>query len=383
MNQQASPVTTKQKIAVMLLSAVFAVLLAEFAVRTHDLGTIGTFFSGHRNELLTTETVRPFRMFGVDHYQERDGVRFIASRHGELFPLIKRDDVFRIVVFGGSTSENPRTFDEYQVHYPLLLQSILNDRNGGKEVEVINVANNAYSTVHSLILLELDVLSWNPDLVVLSHNINDLLAAYWPDFSFDYSSKYSHPFYLRDYRQTFTLTNALFQHLQVYWIAKSTMRKASRIAQDPQNTELPRRSYGDELDRDFLSTFERNLRSFVTLATRNGIQIVLGSQPLHTSVELFNRHMSYKPYNDVVVYPLHEEFVEHHRSLNDAIERICDESSDCFFVDNGAVMNDRDEYFIDYVHYSLPGTRALATNYADLLVAEGRSGKIDLGSAPE
>ena len=55
---------------------------------------------------------------------------------------------------------------------------------------VISVASSAYATPHSLTLLSLDVLSWDTDLVILSHNINDLQAAYMPGFKPDYSHKY-------------------------------------------------------------------------------------------------------------------------------------------------------------------------------------------------
>ena len=98
-------------------------------------------------------------------------------------------------------------------HYPLVVQSELRERLGRDNIEVISVANSAYATPHSLILLELDVLSWDPDLILISHATNDLTATYFPDFAYDYSHKYSDPYYLRS--ESVTVTNALFQHIQI------------------------------------------------------------------------------------------------------------------------------------------------------------------------
>ncbi|ETX06172.1 MAG: hypothetical protein ETSY2_18725 [Candidatus Entotheonella gemina] len=120
---------------------------------------------------------------------KRGGIRYIASRYQELYPLEKPSGTFRIVAFGGSTTANVQAMRSQTPHYPLLLQTQLRRTLARNDIEVINVGNPSYATPHSLILLAFDVLSWQPDLVILSHNINDLTALYWPDFTFDYSNK--------------------------------------------------------------------------------------------------------------------------------------------------------------------------------------------------
>jgi lysophospholipase L1-like esterase len=371
-DSRARETTTKQKLALIFVSVFSVLLLAELAIRSSDALRGMGFFSQHRNQLSAAQNgVRPFRMFGVDHYHDIDDVRYISSRHGETFLLDKPAGTFRIVVFGGSSTENSYAFRRAEVHYPLVVQRLLKEKLQNKRIEVINVANSAYSTVHSIILLELDVLSWNPDLVILSHNINDLLVAYWPDFAFDYSGKYRHPLYLPDFRDKATLANVVFQQSQVYWVLKDRVNRVLPA----RDTDIKRRSYGFEIDGKVIDTFERNLRSFVSLATQNGIQVLLATQPLHSGEDYFIDHMAGKPYNNIVVYPLHQEFIAHHKAFNNMIANVSNETG-AWFLNNNPVMDDRDELFIDYVHYSEAGVQTLAENYADFLTQKIQTEKL-------
>jgi len=116
-----------------------------------------------------------------------------------------------------------------------------------------------------------------------------------------------------------------------------------------------------------IETFKQNLRSIYAIAKRNGIKVLFANQPLQTSEEYFVRHVALKPFNDIVVYPLHDEFVQHHRKLNDAM-RLLAEETQCYFLDNDSKFGDNEEYFIDYVHYTTKGVRLLARNYKNFII---------------
>ena len=49
------------------------------------------------------------------------------------------------------------------------------------------------------------------------------------------------------------------------------------------------------------------------------------------------------------------------------IEQVADDNG-VFFLDNDSKLGGRKEYFIDYVHYTPMGVRALATNYSDFII---------------
>jgi hypothetical protein len=355
----------KSNLLISVLFLFIFVLVLETTIRAYDMLHGRGFFSVNRNLLSKSiNPIRPFRTFGSELYKNENGVKYISSCHGELFTIKKPNGTFRIVVFGGSTTENDYSFEEAGIHYPLILQSELRESLGTKAIEVINVGNGAYATPHSLILFELDVLEWEPDMIIVSHNINDLLAAYWPKFTFDYSNKYGHEYYsIPEYKSIFTFSNALFQHSQLYWVIRGRIGKLT----SNESRELRRKSYGIEPPQLASKIFIRNLRTFVAVAKENGIRVLLGNQPLQPSEEYFIAHMGYKPYNSIVTYPLHNEFVNHHRTFNKAIKQVAEETR-VLFIDNESKLGGNKEYFIDFIHYTPKGVSILANNYTKFLI---------------
>ena len=357
------------RIALIILSIAFTIIVLEIAIRVYDAATGYGFFSNHRNVVAGgVKPILPFRTFGFELYRTQEGIQYISSRYGELYPLQKKEKTFRIVVLGGSTSENGHSFQTAHTHYPMLLESKLQHSLNRETIEVINVASSGYATVHSLIQLELDVLSWDPDLIIVSHNINDLVTAYWPSFTFDYSHKYSTTFYsVPDLKTVYSPSNIIFQHSQLYWVVQSYI---DTIFKKEQSYPLQRVSYGYELPSLVTGVFKRNLQSIVTLAKANEVEVVLATQPLLPDEDYFLDHMRYKPYNSIVLYPLHEEFVQHHHTYNRIIEEVAKENQ-TLFIDMDALLAEQPEYFIDFVHYTPEGVEALAENYANLLIESG------------
>lgn len=348
--------TTKQQIVLILSSILVTLLILEMGIRGYDAFQGRSFFKTSGNILAEPIKLFPFRTFGFTLYKTIDGQTYISSRHGELYPVKKPSHTFRIVCIGGSTTENLIE----GIHYPKVLESLLKGRLHRDNIEVINLGNSAYATPHFIILLALDVISWKPDLVILSENVNDLNAMYFPNFTYDYSHKYSNPFYLPDYASRFTIPNILFQHSRLYWFMYHRLHKEHTYS-------IQRKSYGDIPTPLASMVFKRNLQSFVTLAQANGIQVLLASQSLQPSEEYFVKHVQYKSYNDIVIYPLHNEFVSHHKYFNKIIEQVATETKS-FYLDNDAILNGEKDYFVDPVHYSRKGVEQLAENYANYLI---------------
>lgn len=356
---------TRRKILLVLGSLLVSLLLGEAGIRTYDAVRGAGFFAGRRNSLARPKPILPFLTFGFPLYKDDAGRRYISSRHGELYPLKKAAGIVRIVAFGGSTTEDIDVMKAHGTHYPRELEKRLRQCTGRDGVEVINVGNSAYATPHALILLSLHVLSWEPDIVILSENINDLTAAYFPHFVSDYSNKYSHPSLgMPDFSEHDSLANRLFQHSELYWAVKELL--VARRLRNDDKSRIRRASYGNEPPAEARDVFKRNLRSFVVLAKSRGIKVVLGTQPLERSREYFERHVAYKPYNDIVTYPLHDEFIRHHESYNRAIKEVATEEG-ASWVDNDAAFRGDSALFTDYVHYTLEGVRRLASSYADVL----------------
>ena len=348
--------------------AVFVLFLGalELGLRVWDAAKGRGFDWDGRNRLANQRPLVPFRTFGFDPYADTDAGRVISSRWQEHYPLEKAPGTFRVVAFGGSTTENRVG----EMHYPLRLQEMLRERLGRDDIEVINVGNQAYATPHALNLLLLHVVHWDPDLVILSQNVNDLTAAYFPEFRPDYSNKYSNDFFLPDHENRYTTPNVLFQNSQLYWFLLGRLLKLE-TGMRPQ-VPIARETYGMEPPEAARVVFEHNLRSFIRYAESHGITVVIGSQPFMADRALFDIHWGFKPdsYKAAVRFPEHEEFVAHHAAYNRSLQRIAEEL-DVVFVDNDSALGGRAEYFTDSVHYTRAGIERLARSYADALIAAG------------
>jgi hypothetical protein len=333
------------------LSTALFLLVAEGALWLYDLA--------QGRPPAAAPVIRPFRIFGPALYAHDDQGRLqLRARHGERFAFEKPPGTVRIVVFGGSTSVNKRVHSSSGLHYPLELQRLLNARRSDQPVEVISVANEAYTSAHALIILALDVLSWQPDLVVLSHNFNDLTASYFPDFVPDYSHKFSHDYYMPG------PSELLWKRSRLYRFIDARLRKLARYP-------VRRGSYGDAPPALGAAVFRRNLESFVTLAHANGVAVVLGSQPLaRVSADEFDADLANKPYNRELVYPTHAQFLRHHAGFNAIIAAVARRHG-ALFVDNARAFGDERALFSDFLHYSHAGVERLADNYARAILAGG------------
>jgi len=322
-------------------------------------------FSGEKRRLLSGSII-PFRMFGFKQYTFEDGTRFIQSSKGRKYDFEKPENTIRIVAFGGSTTQQDAPDSE---DYPKLLEERLGDALPDKNIEVVNVGNVSYTTAHSIILLTLDVISWDPDVVILSHNINDLIAGYIPDFAPDYSNKFSHPAYTKGQTSGEHIMRTLFGWSTLYWIFEHQFVRISlpAIKEAIGGKAYTRASYGPEPPAEAQDIFRRNLETFVDIAKSHGIKVVLATQPFEPSIEYWDRTMRFHLINDIVVYPLHEELVMHHERFNEIIREVA-RVKGVSLVDNAKDMNGIAEYFRDHVHYTKEGLEHIADNYANYFI---------------
>jgi len=357
----------RRNLALSLAAVLATLLLLELGLRVVDVFQGYPFLATRGNELaVPPKYVIPFRVFGFNPYLNGDppvaANRRIKSRWGETYPYLKKPGTFRIVCFGGSTTESHQ-----QLNYPGMLQAMLRERTGRADIEVINLGHAAYSTAHSIILLAFDAVSWQPDLVILSHNINDLMVMYWPGFRPDYWNKYADEYYTTpDYARVYSWPNVVFEHSRLYWFVKEKIRSI-REAGVPDATALRRRSYGDAPLPEAAAIFRRNLQTFVDIARAHGIPVLLATQPYQPDEDMFLQHWGRKPYNDRVLYPLQSELVKHHHAYNDIIAQVA-AANGTGFLDNDRRFGGERRYFRDNVHYSREGIVRLATGFADYLL---------------
>ncbi len=353
----------KNNIILTLLTLLFLFFAAEITVRINDSLKGYNFFSNdHRDKISARMWIRPYRIFGLnDLYQEKNGVQYIVSRYKELYPFIKSKDTHRIVFLGGSTTEDEFTYQKDSVHYPIVLQRLLQDKYPSKKIEVINLGNQAYATTHMLTLLVFDVISWNPDLVVVCENNNDRTYP-WPGFQFDYSNKYATPYYTDNlFNKNYTTINALFRWSSFYWFIKE---KWDNIFNKPQIYAMRTKTYGNEPPQRDQDIFHRNLLNFFFIANHWDISVLYASQALNPN----EKTSDYIEVKEDYVRPLDSEQILHHKIYNRIIKQVA-ESTQSYFVDNDSSLAGDPMYFIDAIHYNLAGTKKIAKTYFDFIVS--------------
>jgi len=94
---------------------------------------------------------------------------------GPEFPQRKPPGVFRIAVLGGSSTYDDGIDDDALIS-TAVMERLFHEKYGCPHVHVINAGVPGYTSWESLINLEFRVLDVQPDLVLVYHGVNDLIA---------------------------------------------------------------------------------------------------------------------------------------------------------------------------------------------------------------
>lgn len=132
------------------------------------------------SELAETGKIRAAPHHYLNHYP-RPNYENGKNKHNSMgfrgpeFSLEKPPSIYRIVALGGSTTYTTKVDDDART-YPAQLQTVLRDKYGHQNVEVINAGVPGYNSWETLINLQFRVLDLEPDLVIIYHAHNDVHA---------------------------------------------------------------------------------------------------------------------------------------------------------------------------------------------------------------
>ena len=114
----------------------------------------------------------PIKYFEPNQYLENISINNQGIRGAEV-PLEKSDDTFRIFVVGGSTTfGNFASSDSTTI--PGYLQSLINEIDMDKKIEVFNLGVFARTSFEEVYDLKQNFLKYNPDLIIAYDGWNDL-----------------------------------------------------------------------------------------------------------------------------------------------------------------------------------------------------------------
>ncbi len=277
-------------------------------------------------------------------------------------PLANRAGKIRIVCAGGST-----TFDllapSDAATWPARLEVDLRGR--GLPAEVWNAGFPGWTSLENVISLEIRDLDLQPDVVVLFQGVNDLQPATHQPFDAQYERGHAE-----------ISRRALgFELPPLRWIDRSLaaelLRDGMRGPRDPWQRLAPPR--GASLRRrriapGAVAAFERNVRSFIAVATSAGAKVLLVTQTIHPRrlQATADRRYLEQWYPDLVAAAAPGDLAR----LNEVLRRLHQPTGSVRTLDAGDAPW-QDEDFGDPLHFSPRGSARMAGLVASALAGEG------------
>jgi hypothetical protein len=249
---------------------------------------------------------------------------------------------FRIITLGGSTTEDVWTEDG--LHWPLWLERQLGA--AGLTARVYNAGMSAYTSAHSLVRLEFDILDYQPDLVIVMHNINDLVVNYYAAVAGQpVDGHYRAPYTSKRFTGDVDDSNVVLSRLA------HSLR--ARLRGTPPDLEVPA-DYA--IDRG-LGHFRRNLRNMHAIATASGSAIVFLTMPVCEAEDAYRQVV--RDGRKRFSAPLPESFERFKREFASYNQAIADVSTaaGASFVDMHGLLGGAEEWFSDFVHYNGAGSK--------------------------
>ena len=274
----------------------------------------------------------------------------------------KEEGEVRIFALGGSTTEN--LGNAHNLHYCGEMESYLHahDHSG---VLCVNAAKSAYSSAQTIIRLQFEHLEYNPDVITVMHNINDMSVSFFPDREGPYyARKYLDTNYMPEYKLRRELGKSRVLHMVAKTLAVMRQKTASKkVVSEDGGVVLSSMRFNESFEYD-ASFFEDNIRSIVAIAEQHDIIVVLLSQPGMYDEDMVNLNFGHKTFNHLILYPPIDQIVEIHKDQNRIVQEIAQEEG-VYFVDMANGPSWEREDFIDMVHFTDRGIQKFGAYLGD------------------
>lgn len=304
----------------------------------------------------------PFLIFGPDinkQLKQNNGEYVVWNSQGfrmqgEL-PLKKEPNEYRIFALGGSTTEDIQ--NQQNLHYCGEANKIFAEKIKNRKVVCINAGKSAFTSAHSLVRLETDLLAFKPDMITVMHNVNDLSVNFYPfDGRYNYGNKYLSDSYAP--RMTnWILFKRILEKSRAFSYLFNTLQKAKtkpNMRINPKPTDLV-----------FKEAFRNNLTSIVGVAKAHGIEVVLLTEP--GSLTEKNYYTSFSVTDGSIQYPPPEEFKKLYEEYNQVIKEVATQTH-AGFIDMYGLVGHDEKYFTDIVHTNADGVLRVGDLYANNLI---------------
>lgn len=290
----------------------------------------------------------------------------ITCFNGPPFSPKKPEGVWRIVVMGGSVVWGSGV-DKSDDTFSARLNSILNSKIKSGKIEVINAGQPGYNSTQELILLQQEIIGYEPDLVIFFDGFNDIgLATRWSENLMNgvyYQAPYNYPIMRDKVLSPQKTTRTVVRDFIM--LSHFLAQMEHIVARAPKNTQfVPIKP--QEL-KQFLtkssSRYRENLDAALLLLQDKNIQAVSAIQPMilwKNNLSDDERKLGMIPYADLLAEfypPLFE------------MGRIVSEKRGRLFWNYADIFRDLPEtIYIDAVHFNSRGHEIIANDMAQRIL---------------
>ncbi|MGD2095392.1 MAG: GDSL-type esterase/lipase family protein [Phycisphaerales bacterium] len=291
---------------------------------------------------------------------------------GDEIVLPKPEGQFRIVCLGGSTTYTTE-LEDFKMSYPNLLEKELRER-GFKNINVVNAGVGAYTSWESLINFELRVLDLDPDMIIIYHGVNDILARFvWPPDAYkgDNSGAASAPsMSMPSILEYSTLMRYLMIRLGIIQPHSTLERSLKKVPKtnyaieffnQKERNKYPAGIFRQVSAQKILMTnepeyFRRNIENIVVIAQFREIETVIAT-------------FAYCPnFNDSSIVSC-KEYILEYDEMNQVLKSVTEKMHVNIF--DFAELFPKDEiYFTDGIHVNAEGVKLKAKMFADYLISK-------------
>jgi hypothetical protein len=284
---------------------------------------------------------------------------------GFIVPSKKYDSPDMSIVFlGGSTTECRYVAEEHRFPY---LAGVLLEQQTGIKINSYNAARSGNHSLHSLDILLNKVFPLKPEIVVMLHNINDLVvllyeSSYWNPRSskpviFDINKEINANFF-RIIRDKFIPNLAAAMH-------NFDKSLRSFMKSDKKSNDEFAKIRGKRLIFDksaMVDQFEMNLQSFISLCKARNIIPVLMTMPSRFKEK--PDQIILDTFKNVSIE--YSQFRELFDRFNNSILKKAHENN-IMVIDLAKEIPQENEFMCDIVHYTDKGAGRIAAIISDRL----------------
>ena len=333
----------------------------------------------------TLDNFHPFLQSQIAK-QENLTVNSLGFR-GEEISKKKSQGTYRIAVLGGSTVLNREV--RYEENAVRLLEKRLRLQYPERKIEVINAGKDYYTSEHSIILYMFKIKDLDPDLVIMWHGVNDMLASCLSDgiaTHGSYKSDYSH-MYGAESRIIFNyfrpqpvvqikllsldfliknISDNIYSDLASFKVDKYRKVAASNYLAGKNTVSIH--------DYPSISAYSRNLQYLVRMTKDDNIPLIIGNQP-----SLLKKRNSVKEV-EAIMFPAVScsqngkyyslESLKFGLDIFNAVTKKVASENDVGFVDLDQSVPKNLSYFVDTVHYTDKGNEAIADTLFKYIVTK-------------